>query len=184
MLIFAFQPVKEAAFLLVTADVQVHLDDAVSVLVKVLFPIANLPITLGVEIRVVRHARRHGIALLHVVHTRHKHILVVAAIHHADFPARRNGADDTPEIIMAEFFLTGRFECRDFQRRRVQLPKHLFDEAVLARRVTRLNGNQDALTPLRIEFILQCRRFRKVLHRLRLERFFIHELRRARLRVL
>lgn len=71
---------------------------------------------------------------------------------------------------MAEFFLAGRFECRDFQRRRIQLSKHLFDEAVLARRVTRLNGNQDALAPLRIEFILQCRRFRKVLQCLRLER--------------
>ena len=118
------------------------------------------------------------------MHARHENVLVVAAVHHADFPARRNGADDTPEIIMAEFFLTGRFECRAFQRRRVQLPKHLFDEAVLARRVTRLNGNQNALASLRIEFILQCRRFRKVLHRLRLERLFIHELRCARLRVL
>ena len=85
---------------------------------------------------------------------------------------------------MAEFFLAGRFERRDFQRRRIQLSKHLLDEAVLARRVTRLNGNQDTLAPLRIELILQRRRFRKVLQCLRLERLFIHELRRARLRVL
>jgi hypothetical protein len=91
------------------------------------------------------------------MHTHHERLFVVAAVENADAPALRQRLHAAPEIIVIKIFGARRLEGRHLAPLRIH-PRHdVFDGAILARCIHRLENEQHRPAVLCVKNVLQLR---------------------------
>src|SRR5579859_1581068 len=91
-----------------------------------------------------------------LVHANDEYFFVVGAVEDADFSTFRNGLVSAPEVIVIEFFGARSFEGVHIAALGVDAGHDVFDDAVFASSVHRLQNNQKGPAVLRIEFFLNA----------------------------
>ena len=143
MLAGVVEPRLQPLLLLVRADVEVDLDDAGGVACQQFLEVADvLQPPLGC------------LVVDHVVDAGDEHVFVLAAVEDADIALGGRFLVDAPQEIVAEFLGAGLLEAGDLHARWVEGADDLFDGPVLARRVARLQDEQQRLLALGVEPLL------------------------------
>ena len=123
---------------------QIKLEDVSAVVVKQLLEVVYVLVALGPAL--LRH---------HVVHAHHQHIFVVGAVEDGNTTLARRGFVTTPKEIMGCFLLGRYLKARNCTTLRVHGAEHMIDCAILARRVTPLQADQQRALALGIHEVLQ-----------------------------
>ena len=158
---------QKPLFLLFLGDVEENFHNAVAVVKKILLIISDLAVALFKKclFALAQHAVGHLVSLLQVVYLHHKHILIIAAVEDGDGPARRQRFVDAPEEVVLQFLAVGLFKARDLHALGVQPGHNVFDRAVLACGVQRLQNNDKPFAPIGVKGVLQSGHFLQILGR-------------------
>ena len=138
---------------------QEDLYHTIAVLIKILLEIVHLLTALIEEFLVVLAdiALSHVVVRLDVLHLNGNDVLVVAAVENGYLATARDILVDTPEVIVAELLLIGSLEGYHLHALRVDAAEYVLDSGILSRSVQRLDHNDDALTAVCVELVLQKR---------------------------
>ena len=161
-------PLLQTFALLVKADVQHKFDDDGAGFRQHALKVVDLRVTL-----------RGLLWRDPLVHHRHQHIFVVAAVEDHPLACTRHGFVDTPKVVVGALFLGRRFPADGVYAQRAGAAKHTAQCAVFARSVGALQHHQQLAPFVHEEPLLQ----RIQLDRQRLHRGFVLRLVAAGIRL-
>jgi hypothetical protein len=147
---------KEALALFFLRQMEKELDDARSVSVEMFLQAHDRVIPLTPQRTVVTRLVRDAFRAQDLrMHSRDQHFLIVRSIEDADPPPFGEVAGGPPEKIVPQFDGSRMFEAEYVATLRIDARHHVLDDAVLPRRVHRLEDQQKGITIGCVKKLLQ-----------------------------
>ena len=88
------------------------------------------------------------------MHAHDQYLFVIRSIEDADVAALGQRFEVAPQVGVIEFFRRGRFETEDLRALRVHARHDVLDDAILARRVHRLQNDEQGIVVLGVQPVL------------------------------